>query len=101
MRPPDDGDEEVLVRDEDACNMHRFYALSVDRDLFGQPILIVRWGRRGKRGNIRIGESGPRGEMRRRLVAIASRKILKGYRRLDAAGGVRTGQVEAALPLFD
>ncbi|TFL16032.1 hypothetical protein DR046_22155 [Jannaschia formosa] len=78
--------------------MHHFYSLSVDRDLFGQPILVIRRGRRGRPGRIGIAESGPRGAMRRRLAEIASWKILRGYRKLETAG---PRVDETALPLFE
>ncbi|WP_299821487.1 WGR domain-containing protein [uncultured Jannaschia sp.] len=98
MRPPDDGCEEILVRDEDSLNMHRFYNVSVERDLFGVSVFLVRWGRQRKPGRIRIDASGSRSEMRRKLVELASRKILRGYRRLE----VRTAQTQqSALPLFE
>ncbi len=34
----------------DAKNQHRFYAMSIDRNLFGGGSLVRRWGRIGNRG---------------------------------------------------
>lgn len=39
-----------LERHDDDLNMHRFYALELTRDLFGQYLLTRRWGRVGRGG---------------------------------------------------
>ena len=33
-----------------ARNVARFYALMIERDLFGRTVLVRRWGRIGSRG---------------------------------------------------
>ena len=43
-----------LRRIDPACNMRRFYRLSVQRDLFGGACLIREWGRIGYRGQVLI-----------------------------------------------
>ena len=42
-----------LRRIDPACNMRRFYRLSVQRDLFGGACLIREWGRIGHPGTVR------------------------------------------------
>ena len=31
-------------------NVHRFYAIDINRDLFGHWLLVRRWGRAGRKG---------------------------------------------------
>jgi predicted DNA-binding WGR domain protein len=40
----------VLTRHDEPSNMHRFYALDVQPDLFGAECLIIEWGRIGQSG---------------------------------------------------
>lgn len=39
-----------IERRDSAQNMERFYALSIEETLFGQPCLVRRWGRIGTEG---------------------------------------------------
>ncbi|CUH39385.1 WGR domain protein [Jannaschia seosinensis] len=71
--------ETVLIRDDPDMNMHRFYGVSVVSDLFGLHVLVVRWGRQGRAGRMRIDASGSRREMSHRLSEIVTRKVLRGY----------------------
>ncbi len=41
-----------LCRIDGARNMHRFYRLDVQPDLFGGVLLVKEWGRIGRRGRI-------------------------------------------------
>lgn len=43
----------VLRRIDNSCNMARFYARSIECSLFGESILIRRWGRIGTHGQRR------------------------------------------------
>lgn len=43
-----------LERVEAAESRHRFYVLSIEQTLFGEPVLVRRWGRIGTRGRIRL-----------------------------------------------
>src|SRR4051795_12059649 len=43
----------VLRRVEPERNMARFYALMIERDLFGHVVLVRHWGRIGTRGRER------------------------------------------------
>jgi WGR domain-containing protein len=40
----------VMRRTEVETNVHRFYALMIEHDLFGRVVLVRRWGRFGTRG---------------------------------------------------
>jgi predicted DNA-binding WGR domain protein len=44
----------TLYRIDPARNMHRFYHLDVQPDLFGTPTLIRQWGRIGRSGRLTI-----------------------------------------------
>ncbi len=46
----------VLRRVDPARNMRRFYSLDVERDLFGNVVLVPRWGRIGTAGRVRLDE---------------------------------------------
>ena len=52
----------TLCRIEPAKNMARFYALEVERDLFGRHVLVRRWGPIGTAGKIRLDEHTGEGE---------------------------------------
>ena len=43
----------TLRRTDSAENMHRYYRLDVQRDLFGQWCVIREWGRIGSAGQMR------------------------------------------------
>src|SRR3982751_1362275 len=44
----------VLRRFEPEQNVARFYALMIERDLFGRIVLVCHWGRVGSRGRERL-----------------------------------------------
>jgi predicted DNA-binding WGR domain protein len=44
----------VLYRTDSARNMHRYYRLDLQRDLFGQWCVIRAWGRVGRGGQTKI-----------------------------------------------
>ena len=68
-----------LRRIEPAKNMARFYALEVERDLFGRHVLVRRWGRIGTAGKIRLDEHTGEGEARTALQKLQATKRRKGY----------------------
>jgi predicted DNA-binding WGR domain protein len=41
-----------LRRVDPACNMHRFYRLDIQPDLFGRMLLMKQWGRVGTHGRM-------------------------------------------------
>lgn len=62
-----------LERHDDAENIHRFCALDVNRDLFGDWLLIRRWGRVS-----RIGQKG--GQSRVQVFASYADAIAAGQK---------------------
>jgi len=44
----------VVLRIDATKNMARFYAMSIEPDLFGGASLVRRWGRIGTRGKVRV-----------------------------------------------
>ena len=69
----------TLRRIDPAKNMARFYALEVDRDLFGRHVLVRRWGRIGTAGKIRLDEHKGEGEAIAALQKLQAAKRRKGY----------------------
>ncbi|HEV2557215.1 MAG TPA: WGR domain-containing protein [Microvirga sp.] len=63
-----------------ARNMARFYSMDVERDLFGRPVLVRRWGRVGTFGKVRLDEYPDEGRALAALMALQLKKQRKGYR---------------------
>ena len=70
----------TLKRVNPARNEKRFYALSVERDLLGETVLVKAWGRIGKPGRVALepypSEDAATNELRR----VAMMKARRGYR---------------------
>ena len=62
-----------------ACNMRRFYRLSVQRDLFGGASLVREWGRIGFRGQMLIEPHSDEGKAITALMKLAAVKKRRGY----------------------
>jgi predicted DNA-binding WGR domain protein len=73
----------TLRRIEPAKNMARFYALEVERDLFGRHVLVRRWGRIGTAGKIRLDEHTGESEALAALQRLQAAKRRKGYRAVE------------------
>ncbi len=69
-----------LERHDPVRNMARFYALSLDVSLFGEALLVRRWGRIGTRGRERADVFVSPDEAAAAMQALASRKVRRGYR---------------------
>ncbi len=69
----------TLRRIEPAKNMARFYALEVERDLFGRHVLVRRWGRIGTAGKIRLDEHKGEGEALTALQKLHAAKRQRAY----------------------
>jgi predicted DNA-binding WGR domain protein len=69
----------TLRRIEPAKNMARFYALEVERDLFGRVVLVRRWGRIGTAGKTRLDEHTGEGEAQAALQKLQTAKRRRGY----------------------
>ena len=62
-----------------ARNKHRFYAMSVQRTLFGEWVLVREWGRIGVSGRLRSDLYPSAGKALDALREIARSKQQRGY----------------------
>jgi predicted DNA-binding WGR domain protein len=69
----------ILHRIDPAKNMHRFYRLDVQRDLFGQWSFIREWGRIGRPGQVRTASYATVAEAHEALDRQRERKERGGY----------------------
>ena len=72
----------VLRRIEPEQNVARFYALMIERDLFGRIVLVRHWGRMGSRGRERLDEHASEIEAAEAMAKLAAVKRRRGYRDL-------------------
>ena len=70
----------VLRRVEPERNVARFYALMIERDLFGQTVLVRHWGRIGSRGRERVDPHANEVEAATAMANIAAVKRRRGHR---------------------
>ncbi len=70
----------VLHRLNPERRMSRFYALSIERDLFGRVVLVRQWGRIGARGVERRDEHPDEAAAGVALERLAAVKRRRGYR---------------------
>lgn len=68
-----------LKRIDAACNMRRFYRMTIQPDLFGGASLVRVWGRMGTRGRQLINSHADEGRAITALMALAEEKRLRGY----------------------
>ncbi len=66
-------------------NRHRFYALRVETDLLGVPIVVRHWGRIGTRGRCRIEACASLEEAEAEMTRLQERRRERGYRLIDPA----------------
>lgn len=59
--------------------MARFYALSVERDLFGDWVLLRRWGRIGQGGRLRAERFEDRDAAEAACARALRDKLRRGY----------------------
>lgn len=71
--------EVELKRVDPACNMKRFYRMTVQRDLFGGSSLIREWGRIGRPGQVLIERHPDEGQAINALMKLARTKQRRGY----------------------
>ena len=69
-----------LVRSDRLANMHRYYAMQLQPDLFGGCSLIREWGRIGSGGQLRCQNYRKEGEATNAMIASSRPKQRKGYR---------------------
>lgn len=72
-------DRAYLRREDPSRNMHRFYFMAVQRDLFGRASLIREWGRIGSPGRMRIEPHPDEGRAVDALAALIAMKRKRGY----------------------
>lgn len=80
----------VLRRIDNSCNMARFYALSIERSLFGEIILIRRWGRIGTHGRRREEWYRASEDAAAALGHLVGRKVRRGYQLVGGAAAALT-----------
>lgn len=77
----------LLQRTDPAINLFRFYAISIERDLFGETLLVRRWGRIGTLGQARVERLASDAEARASLTRWLGAKVRRGYRVMDQTEG--------------
>lgn len=69
----------ILHRVDPSVNMARFYALSLENFLFGDILLVRRWGRIGTHGRVRFDWFDNPAEAANEITRIATVKARRGY----------------------
>ncbi len=72
----------VLRRVEPERNVARFYALMIERDLFGRTVLVRHWGRIGSQGHERLDVHASDDEAAKTIGKLAAAKRRRGYQDL-------------------
>jgi predicted DNA-binding WGR domain protein len=72
----------VLHRRDSEQGVARFYLLMIERDLFGNIVLVRNWGRIGTNGREMVEEFETEIEAGQALEALARAKRQRGYRDL-------------------
>lgn len=76
----------VLRREDPARNMARFYCLSLESSLFGETVLVARWGRIGTYGRRRETCFKDTGTGTQALDRAAEARARRGYRAVGFIG---------------
>ena len=71
-----------LRRIDPDTNVARFYALMIERDLFGRVVLMRRWGRIGGRGRERMDAHEDEVAAAEAMAKLAGAKRRRGYQDL-------------------
>ena len=61
-------------------NMARYYSLSIEKSLFGEPLLVRRWGRIGGASNQKLRHCQTCQEAEQALRQLIAEKTSRGYR---------------------
>jgi predicted DNA-binding WGR domain protein len=72
----------VLHRRDPEEGVARFYALMIERDLFGRVVLVRNWGRIGTNGRELVEEFASEIEAGQALEVVAQAKRRRGYQDL-------------------
>jgi len=73
-------DRTLMKRVDPAKKMHRFYLMTVQRDLFGGASLTREWGRIGSSGQVRTDYHADEGQAVDALADLAKQKTKRGYK---------------------
>ncbi|WP_039019231.1 WGR domain-containing protein [Halocynthiibacter namhaensis] len=73
-------DRLLILRVDPAKKMHRFYLMTVQRDLFGGASLTREWGRIGSSGQVRVDYHADEGQAVDALADLATQKFKRGYK---------------------
>ena len=68
-----------LRRIDETANCRRFYAVSIETDLFGQTLLARHWGRIGTHGRSRFDEHPNEDAAQAALASLVAAKQRRGY----------------------
>ena len=71
-----------LRRIDAGTNVHRFYTLMIERNLFGRMVLVRRWGQIGTRGHERTDLHDDEAAAAEALAKLAAAKRRRGYQYL-------------------
>lgn len=69
-----------IERTDKARNMARFYAMTIEPDLFGEVCLTRRWGRIGAQGQMKVQRFASERDAVATFLDLLRRKRSRGYR---------------------
>ena len=76
-----------VERTDKARNMARFYAMTIEHDLFGDVCLIRRWGRIGAQGQMKTQRFTREQDAVATFLDLLRRKRSRGYQVTPSAAG--------------
>jgi predicted DNA-binding WGR domain protein len=90
----------LYVERKDASkNMARYYAMSIEPNLFGDVCLLRKWGRIGAKGQMKVHHFGREEEAVHLFLALLRQKRRRGYRPRTACDVVRETRACTADPI--
>nr|AEI89674.1 hypothetical conserved protein [Sinorhizobium fredii GR64] len=69
-----------VERSDASKNMARYYAMSIESNLFGDVCLLRKWGRIGSKGQMMVHHFGREEEAVRLFLDLLRQKRKRGYR---------------------
>lgn len=69
-----------VERSDASRNMARYYAMSIERNLFGDICLLRKWGRIGAKGQMMVHHFGREEEAVHLFLELLRQKRKRGYR---------------------
>lgn len=86
-----------IERTDKARNMARFYAMTIEPDLFGEVCLIRRWGRIGAQGQMMVQHFSRERDAVATFLDLLRRKRSRGYRVTPLTATVLTGSAASTI----